>query len=470
MLLLNIFQSGIFQPEYRRQLLVSLSATLITFCHGIALGWLSPMLPKLLSPHETPLSFSIDVAEASWLGAVISIGGITGNFSFSYLMNRFGRKVSIYALAVPHTCIWFLFYFAQNIEMLYVARVCAGLTGGGMFVVLPIFIGEIADNSIRGRLCSFFTLTMNTGIMVGFVVSSHIAYHVIPCAVVGLPLLYVFLATRYPEPPQQLIRWQRVEKAEQSLRFYRRCDGPTVSKEAERAYQKEFDEMRLAIQQQNKESDDNGLSFSDFLTKRSLKALSTGLVLMIANIFTGTFAFNNYMSNIFDAVHTQLDPNTNTIIIGAVQILGTLASIYLVDRYGRRILLILSCAGSGIGTSAFGLYAFYAEEQEVDLSAYSAWLPVTLMAFIIFIANVGVISVTMVVLVEILPQKIRAVATSFCLGCLSFFAFTSLKTFPLMMFHLGLAATMWFCGAVSAICLFYVVVCLEETKGRSMYD
>jgi len=191
---------------------------------------------------------------------------------------------------------------------------------------------------------------------------------------------------------------------------------------------------------------------------------------MIANIFTGTFAFNNYMSNIFDAVHTQLDPNTNTIIIGAVQIVGTLASIYFVDRYGRRILLILSCAGSGIGTSAFGLYAFYAEEEEVDLSAYSAWLPVTLMAFIIFIANVGVISVTMVVLVEILPQKIRAVATSFCLGCLSFFAFTSLKTFPLMMFHLGLAATMWFCGAVSAICLFYVVVCLEETKGRSIYD
>lgn len=43
-------------------------------------------------------------------------------------------------------CIWFLFYFAQSIEWLYVARVCAGLTGGGMFVVLPIFIGEIADN------------------------------------------------------------------------------------------------------------------------------------------------------------------------------------------------------------------------------------------------------------------------------------------------------------------------------------
>lgn len=112
---------------------------------------------------------------------------------------------------------------------------------------------------------------MNTGIMVGFVVSSHIAYHVIPCAVVGLPVLYVLLATRYPEPPQQLIRWKREEEAEKSLRYYRRCDGPNVSKEEERAYQKHFDEMRLAIQQQNNDTDDNGLSMSDFRKRFSEK-------------------------------------------------------------------------------------------------------------------------------------------------------------------------------------------------------
>ncbi|XP_034667779.1 facilitated trehalose transporter Tret1 [Drosophila subobscura] len=469
-MLLNIFQSGIFEWQFRRQLLVTLSATLITFCHGIALGWLSPMLPQLLSEQDTPLDFFIDVGQASWLGAAISLGGISGNFSFSFLMNRFGRKVSLYALALPNTCIWFLFYFARSIEWLYVARVCAGLTGGGMFVVLPIFIGEIADNSIRGRLCSFFTLTMNTGIMVGFIVASHIPYHVIPCAVVGLPVLYLFLATRFPETPQQLLVWSREEEAQKALKYYRHCDGPQVTKEQEREYQKQFDEMRLAIQQRSKDAGNVGLSMADFCNKRALKAMATGLMLMIAQIFTGTFAFINYMSNIFDAVHTQLDPNTNTIIIGAVQIVGTLASMYLVDRYGRKILLVVSCAGSGLGAAGFGLYAFYAEETDADLSAYASWLPVSLMALIIFIANVGVISVTMVVLVELLPQKIRAVATSICLGCLSFFAFTSLKTFPLMMFHFGLAATMWFSASVCALCLFYVVVFVEETKGRSIYD
>ncbi|ALC39234.1 CG14605, partial [Drosophila busckii] len=457
----------------------------ITFCHGIGLGWLSPMLPRLQSPEQTPLSFVIDVQEASWLGALISLGGVTGNFCFSFIMNRFGRKVALYGLALPHTCIWFLLYFATSIEWLYVARVCAGLTGGGTFVVLPIFIGEIADNRIRGRLCSFFNLAINTGIMVGFVVAAHVPYHLIPQIVVALPLLYLLLCLRYPETPQQLLRWGDEAAAQRSLKYYCNCSSVALDKDA----QKQFEEMRQAIEQQLKQSNGLGLSCADFCklqhtlslaitsllsfayagNKRALQAILTGLVLMIGNIFTGTFAFINYMTSIFERVHTQLPPDTNTIIIGAVQILGTLASIYLVDRYGRKLLLIVSFAGSAFGTTAFGIYAFYAEETSVNLSAVS-WLPLLLMAIIIFVANVGIISVTMVVLVEVLPPKIRAVATSACLGSLSFFAFTSLKTFPIMMATLGLAATMWCCAAVCALCLFYVVVWLQETKGKSMYE
>ncbi|XP_023165976.2 facilitated trehalose transporter Tret1 isoform X2 [Drosophila hydei] len=462
----EIFGSGIFEKDFRRQLLATLSAIVITFCHGIGLGWLSPMLPKLQSASETPLDFVIDVNEASWVGSMISFGGFSGNFLFSFVMNRFGRKAALYGLAVPHTCIWLLLYFADSVEWLYVARMCAGLTGGGMFIVLPLFIGEIADK----RLCSFFTLAINIGIMVGFIIASHVPYHVIPFVVISLPLCYLLLTTRFPETPQQLLHWGREEDAKRSLKYYCNCDGPAPSKESERAYQKQFDEMRDGLLQQVKEDGNEGLTMADFCNKRAIKAIMTGLVLMIGNAFTGTFAFINYMSNIFERVHTQLEPNTNTIIIGAVQIVGTLASIYLVDRHGRKILLIISCAGTALGTGAFGLYAFFGDETEADLSAYSAWLPVTLMAFNIFVANVGIISVTMVVLVEILPQKIRAAATSACLGCLSGFAFTSLKAFPLMMEYWGLDVTMWGCAAVSALCLIYIVIFVEETKGKSIYD
>lgn len=128
---------------------------------------------------------------------------------------------------------------------------------------------------------------------------------------------------------------------------------------------------------------------------------------MILNIFCGSFAMINYMSNIFTITKTKLHPDINTIIIGFVQVFGTYTATILVDRFGRKILMIVSTSGMGTGMAAFGMYAFFAEETDVDLKPYSSWLPLLLMAIIIFLANVGIISVTFVVLVEILPPKVH---------------------------------------------------------------
>lgn len=118
--------------------------------------------------------------------------------------------------------------------------------------------------SVRGRLCSIFNLILNFGVLTGFIISSYVPYHVIPCAVVILPILYLLLTTRFPETPQQLLRWERDEAAQQSLMYYRNCDGPAPSKESVSGFQKAFDEMRLAIQQQLADQNKEGLTIADF--------------------------------------------------------------------------------------------------------------------------------------------------------------------------------------------------------------
>lgn len=128
---------------------------------------------------------------------------------------------------------------------------------------------------------------------------------------------------------------------------------------------------------------------------------------MILNIFCGAFALLNYMSSIFIATKTELHPDVNTIIIGIVQVFGTYTATILVDHFGRKILMIVSTSGMGIGMAAFGMYAFFSEETDMDLTPYSSWLPLLLMAFIIFLANVGIVSVTFIVLVEIMPPKVK---------------------------------------------------------------
>lgn len=76
--------------------------TIITFCHGTGLGWFAPMLFKLQTPSETPLDFVVSVEQGSWMGALVNLGGFTGNVLFGLLLDLIGRKACIYSLALPH--------------------------------------------------------------------------------------------------------------------------------------------------------------------------------------------------------------------------------------------------------------------------------------------------------------------------------------------------------------------------------
>uniref|UniRef100_A0A0A1WK54 Facilitated trehalose transporter Tret1 n=1 Tax=Zeugodacus cucurbitae TaxID=28588 RepID=A0A0A1WK54_ZEUCU len=455
---------GVFNSAYRMQLLAAVSVTIITFCNGIALGWCSPILAKLQSPTENPLDFTATVQQASWIGSLISAGGVTGNLLFGVLLDLIGRKACIYLIAIPHMCFWVLVYFAPSIEYLYAARFASGMTGGGTWVVIPIFIGEIVDPTIRGRLTSLFTLFLNVGMLTGYSLSSYVPYHIIPIVAIVLPLLYLLIVTYFPESPSYLLHCGKEEEAEKSLKFYSNYTASTKL-EIEK-FNVKYAELKTAVQQQKSQSD--AVTLRDFFTKRSLRALLIANTVFFINVATGSFTLLSYMSTIFVAVKTDIHPDTNTVIIGVVQILGAYIAIILVDRFGRKVLLMISSASIGICLAAFGTYAFFVEETSVDLTSFSSWLPLVLMALIILTANLGVIPIPAVVAVEILPPKIRAKGISISVALLSFFSFVQLKVFPPCMEAFGLAATIWTCAAFAALGLLYTTIFLPETKGRSM--
>lgn len=112
----------------------------------------------------------------------------------------------------------------------------------------------------------------------------------------------------------------------------------------------------------------------------------------------------NYMSDIFALSGSTMDPDTCTIVIGIVQILGSYTTTLLCDIWGRRILLIVSSAGVVVSLTSFGLFSYYA--QSYDLSEWS-WVPLLFMSSYIFLGNVGLIGCFFVALVEMFPLKVR---------------------------------------------------------------
>lgn len=136
----------------------------------------------------------------------------------------------------------------------------------------------------------------------------------------------------------------------------------------------------------------------------SLKAFCTALMLMGLNQFSGSFAFFNYMSDIFARTGTNIPPNTCTIIMGVAQITGTCFTMILVDRFGRRLLMLVSSGGMGLGLIGFGLYILFTND-ETKLQYY--WVPLVIMTFVILITSIGVVALIFTVIVEIMPTKVR---------------------------------------------------------------
>ncbi|KAH8359705.1 hypothetical protein KR093_008426 [Drosophila rubida] len=433
----------------------------MTFTHGVGVGWLAPSLP-LLGSAESPLDTPISIDQVSWVGSLIGLGALTGNIIFGLLLDRLGRKMCMYLLAVPNMIYWILIYTAQDVTYLYAGRFLAGVSGGGCYVVLPIFVAEISDNNIRGALSSMAMMYVSIGMIVGFSLASYLSYYLMPCIAIAFPVIYLLAIIGLSETPQYLLRQGRDALAEKSFYFYKNLPASSADNESAHhdAAKKEFETFRQQVLSGGVRQDVN---WRDFFNWPTLKIFGLNFTLLVSNQLSGSFALFNYTSHIFGQLQTQIEPNTCTIIVGAAQVLGILCAVALVDRLGRRVMLLTSMAGMGLGELGIGLLANLASKEFL---AGANWLSLLLMCWVAFIASIGVIPLIFVVVIEQLPAKIRSIGTSICMATLSSFIFVSLKIYPLMIFGPGLAATMYMSAGVCAIGFTILGLFLPETKGK----
>ncbi|KAH8352345.1 hypothetical protein KR084_003519 [Drosophila pseudotakahashii] len=443
----------------RYQFLVTLLVNIAPFCHGLGVGWMSPVM-RDLPTNQSPLDFPVLVEDVSWIGSLVGIGSMLGNILAGTLMNRIGRKLVMLGIAFPYMMFWCMIYFVQSVEFLYVGRLLAGMTGGAVYVVLPTFLSEIADDKIRGRLGSMILLTVNTGVLTGYIVSSNFNYFSTPPFIIILPLCYFAGNFLFPETPHHLIRKGKFAEAEKSFRFYKNIKRDDIKAESE------FEDLKMRIIQVEKDKA-NSFNFRDFVTKPAFRAYTSAIVLMIANQFSASFCVSSYLSTIFAASHTTLNLTLCTIVIGSVQIVGTYVTTLLCDKYGRRILMLVSSLGSSVCLAAFGCFTYFA--QDYDLSAVG-WLPLVILSCYVCLVNIGLVGCVFVLLLELFPAKIRSVCVSTFTVMLSGTVFLAMKIFPICVAEWGISVTMSCCSFSTILCFFYFYFFLEETKGKSLLE
>ncbi|KAI8122244.1 facilitated trehalose transporter Tret1-2 homolog isoform X1 [Lucilia cuprina] len=437
-------------PQY----VAALSAAGGAFAAGTLLGWTSPAQGELTTGKY---GFPVDENAFSWIGSAMTLGAAFVCVPIGFLINLIGRKLTMLLLVLPFTLGWCLLIWAQNVEMMYTARFILGISGGAFCVTAPMYTGEIAQKDIRGTLGSFFQLMITAGILFVYAIGAglDVFWMSIVCGI--LPLVFGAVFVFMPESPTYLVSKNNNESAVKSIQWLRGKDYD---------YRMEIEELK----ETERKIKENPVSIGSALMRPvTIKALCISLGLMFFQQLSGINAVIFYSTDIFRDAETGIDENLSTIVVGIMQVIATFISVMVVDKLGRRILLLASSSVMAISTVAMGVY-FYMKENDRDSVANLGWLPVSSLCVFIIMFSIGFGPVPWLMMGELFASDIKGVAGSIAGTSNWVLAFIVTKTFVNLKDALGSGETFWLFAGITVVGAIFVFVFVPETKGKSLNE
>ncbi|XP_026199472.1 solute carrier family 2, facilitated glucose transporter member 8 [Anabas testudineus] len=448
--------------------LATFASVLGPMSFGFVLGYSSPAIPELTKIADPRLR--LDQVQASWFGSIVTVGAAVGGLLGGWMVEKIGRKLSLMFCSLPFVFGFTVIIAAQNIWMLYVGRILTGLASGVTSLVVPLYISEMAHERVRGTLGSCVQLMVVLGIMGAYLGGLFMDWRWLAICSSIPPTLMMVCMCFMPETPRFLLSKGKRHEAEEALRFLRGPDAPI-----------EWERSRI-----ENACDEQGSSFqmSDLKDPGVYKPLVIGIMLMIFQQMSGINAIMFYAETIFEEAHFK-ESDLASVIVGLIQVVFTAVAALIMDKAGRKVLLIISGVAMAISTTAFGVYFYMitkmhknpslsfmmldvqskvGEEPHTDL----AWLALASMGVFITGFALGWGPIPWLVMSEIFPVKARGFASAVCVLTNWSMAFIITKTFQDMMSAITSAGTFWLFACVCTLSIIFTMVSIPETKGKTL--
>lgn len=217
---------------------------------------------------------------------------------------------------------------------------------------------------------------MNLGIFFVYAVGSGASVFVLSLVCGCIPIIFGIIFVFMPESPYYWVSKNQPEKAVSSLKWLRGNDY-------------DFNSELQELQSEHEERENQKISFAAaFARKTSVKALIIMLGLMFFQQMSGINAVIFYTGFIFDKANTGIQGSLATIIVGVMQVIATFISSIIVDKLGRRILLLISVSVMALCTIILGVY-FYLSDTNPQSMETLGWLPIVAMCVFIVVFSLG---------------------------------------------------------------------------------
>ncbi|XP_072383910.1 facilitated trehalose transporter Tret1-like [Diabrotica undecimpunctata] len=418
---------------------------------GFHYGWPSPTLPKLLS-KDSPIHISED--EGFWLATMPLFGAFIGSFTNPFLVDKIGRYKTILLTSGPYLLSWILIYLATNIPAIYSARFIAGISDGWTYSI-PIYTGEISDPKKRGMFGAWTSISFIFGILTANVVGSYLSIQ--QTALVGgsIPILLVLTFIWMPESPYYYIIKGNLEGARKSLKILR------GSKDVEM----ELNRINEAVKADMNKTSINPLQL--FTVKRNRRALLIMTLCRGAQQLSGNTAISFYAQNIFTSADSFVPAELASNLYFLIQLIVTIIASNMVDRAGRRPLILISVAGAGIALLVEGIY-FYLKTS-VDVTNFTMVPIIALIVYVIFF-SLGLQGIPVIILSEVFNADVKAVALAFSDVYFAVTATATSKYFQATRDTYGMFVPFITFSAICAISFVLMFFMVPETKGKTLED
>ncbi|OXA48919.1 facilitated trehalose transporter Tret1 [Folsomia candida] len=434
------------------QLYAAMAATIGAFGLGTVLAWTSPGLPSLEKDSDDFKDMSDETK--SWIGSILNLGALLSAPVVGFLMDRIGRKHTMMLLSLPFVLGWLLIGFATNLAMILAGRFITGFCGGGFSLVAPVYIGETAEDSIRGALGSCFQLLLVIGILVVNCLGLLVDYQWISFICGVFPLVFLVAIFFVQDSPRYLLMKGKEAEASKALCWFRRKTSP----------QEVEDEMSI-IQAGVTEALTNKAKLSDLKLPQNLRPALIMFALMFFQQLSGINAVIFYTSDIFEAAGSDLPALESAIIVTGIQVFATLGAVFVVDKLGRKILLIASASVMCVSLVALGLF-FMLQSHSLDNGI--GWLPLVSLMIFITAFSIGFGPLPWMMLGELLPAKTKGLVASMATMFNWFLSFIVTKFYANLLKAVGAPACYWGFAGVCAVGTAFIIIFVPETKGKSM--